>query len=54
MDWDKVFASVADMARKTLTLALSLILIIVAVAGTYIAGLAVWWVVRYAQAAFGK
>ncbi len=54
MDWDKVIEKVADVARRAFTLAFSLVLIIVAVAGTYIIGLAVWWVVRFAQAALGR
>lgn len=54
MDWDKTINTVAEAARKTFTLALATVLVLVAVSGTYIIGLALWWLVRYAQAALGS
>ena len=54
MDWDKTINTVAEVGRRTFTLALSMVLIIVAVSGTYIIGLASWWLVRCAQEALGS
>ena len=40
MDWDKTINTVAEVGRKTFTLALATVLVFVAVSGTYIIGLA--------------
>ncbi|HRR87556.1 MAG TPA: hypothetical protein P5316_21330 [Phycisphaerae bacterium] len=53
MDWDKTVNTVADVGRKTFTLALATVLVLLAVSGTYIVGLALWWLVRYVRQALG-
>lgn len=53
MDWDKTINTVAEVGRKTFTLALALVLISVAVCGTYIIGLGLWWLIRCVQKAVG-
>ena len=54
MDWDKTIDTVGEVGRKTFTLALSAILVSSAVSGTYIAGLALWWLVQRAREALGS
>jgi hypothetical protein len=54
MDWDKTIDTVGEVCRKAFTLALSAVLVFVAVGGTYIAGLTVWWLVEQAQKALGS
>ena len=54
MDWDKTIDTVGEVCRKTFTLALATILVFVAVSGTYIVGLALWWLVCKAQRALGS
>jgi hypothetical protein len=53
MDWDKTINTVGEVSRKAFTLALAAVLILIAVTGTYIAGLAAWWLVRRIQEALG-
>jgi len=53
VDWDKTVNTVADVGRKTFTLALATVLVLLAVSGTYIVGLALWWLVRYVRQALG-
>jgi len=53
MDWDKTINTVGEVARKTFTLAIALILVMLAISGTYIAGLTLWWLVHHAKAALG-
>jgi len=54
VDWDKTINTVAEVGRKTFTLALAAVLVFVAVSGTYIVGLALWWLVRNAREALGS
>jgi len=53
MDWDKVIETVGDMARKTFALAMAIVLIMGSVATVYVIAIALWWLVKKAQAALG-
>jgi hypothetical protein len=54
MDWDKTINTVAEVSRKTFTLFLAAVLILAAASGTYISGLALWWLVRFVRQALGS
>jgi|GEM_PF-2421730 len=54
MDWDKTIDTVADVGRKTFTLALALVLVLAAVSGTYIIALTLWWLVQATRKALGS
>jgi len=54
MDWDRTIETVGEVGRKTFTLALATILVSVSISGTYIIGLALWWLVRHAREALGS
>ena len=53
MDWDKTIDTVGEVGRKTFALALALILVLLALSGTYITGLTLWWLVQRAEKALG-
>ena len=53
MDWDKTINTVGEVGRKTFTLAFAMVLIFVALSGTYIIGLSLWWLVQKANEALG-
>ena len=53
MDWDKTINTVGEVGRKTFTLAFAMVLIFVALSGTYIIGLSLWWLVKKANEALG-
>jgi len=53
MDWDKTINSVSEVARRTSVLAVSIVVVLASFGFVYVAGLALLWLVRHAQAALG-
>ncbi len=54
MDWDKTIHSVSEIARRTFVLAVSIVLVMVSFGFVYVAGLALLWLVKHAQAGLGS
>ncbi|MBP7935817.1 MAG: hypothetical protein KA354_14310 [Phycisphaerae bacterium] len=54
MDWDKTINSVSEVARKTFVLAVSIIMVMASFGLVYIAGIALLWLVKHAQAILGQ
>ncbi len=54
MDWDKTIHSVSEVARRTFVLATSIVLVMGSFGLVYVAGLALLWLVKHAQAALGS
>jgi hypothetical protein len=54
MDWDKTIHSVSEVARRTFVLAIAIVLVMGSFGFVYVAGLALYWLVRHAQTALGS
>jgi hypothetical protein len=54
MDWDKTINSVSEVARRTFVLAVSIVLAMASFGFVYVAGLALLWLIKHAQAALGS
>ena len=53
MDWNKTLDGLWEAARRVFTCAAVIVLILVSVSGTYLIGLALWWLIQHAQKFFG-